>query len=86
MAKKNYYLSGVLSPSEKPGIRQVILAILTRSSELPSTVVTSSRPSFRRLGQENQGKHIVDIGADISVSRMTWRILKLSLQGDKANA
>jgi hypothetical protein len=32
MAKKNYYLSGVLSPSEKPGIWQVILAILARSS------------------------------------------------------
>jgi hypothetical protein len=47
MAKENYYLSGVLSPSEKPSIS---------STSVP-----------------------------ISVSRMTWRILKLSIQGDKAN-
>jgi hypothetical protein len=67
VAKKNYYLSGVLFPSEKPSIWQVILAILARSSELPWIVITPSRPSFRRFGQENESKHIVDIGADICI-------------------
>jgi hypothetical protein len=42
------------------------------------------KTQFRRFGQENQSKHIVDIGADICIKN-DMAHFELSLQGDKAN-